>query len=131
MLVLTIVVIFIPGLNATVDKEVIIVKGFVTTENDTPISGAIIQIQTTNFSAISAADGSFELAVPYTEKDFPVTAWAAGYFNGGPVSIKPGLQKNIIIELHPHATQDNPDYEWLSSLNQYGEEETRVVLHAI
>ena len=63
------------------------------------------------------------MAVPYTEKDFPVTAWAAGYFNGGPVSIKPGLQKNIIIELHPHATQDNPDYEWLSSLNQYGEEE--------
>jgi hypothetical protein len=84
------------------------------------VSGAVVRIQTTEHSAVTGSEGEFELAVPESFSDpVKLTAWAKGYFIGGPVEASPG-QKDVTISLHRHSQLDNREYEWLSSLRSAG-----------
>ncbi len=95
------------------------VKGLVIDEEG-GVAGAVVRIQTTPHSAVSGADGSFELTVPGSfEGPVKLTAWAKGYFIAGPVEASPG-QSEVTISLHRHSDKDNPDYVWLSSLRSGG-----------
>jgi hypothetical protein len=89
-------------------------------DDDGAVGGAIVRIQTKPNSATTSADGMFELAVPGSlEGRVRLTAWAKGYFIGGPVEVSPG-RRDVTIVLHRHSDVDNLDYEWLPSLRSSG-----------
>jgi hypothetical protein len=96
-----------------------IVQGIVR-DDEGIIPGALVRIQTTEFSAVTGSGGAFELAVPES-LDVPVklTAWAEGYYIGGPVEASPGA-KGVTISLHRHGTLDNHRYKWLPSRRSTG-----------
>lgn len=100
-------------------------RGIVRSDSGT-ISGAVVRIQAGGLSSLSAADGSFELSLP-SLPDHPVklTAWAEGYYISGPVTVMPG-QNDIVIELHAHHREDNPDYRWLQALATEGSDSAKA-----
>ena len=115
-------IIFRPWLPVTA-KEINhperIIKGIVRNENNT-ISGALVRIQTTERSALTETNGKFELAVPGTiNGPVKITAWAKGYYIGGPVEALPG-KKEVTISLHRHSKWDNLEYQWLPSSQSTG-----------
>ena len=84
------------------------------------VSGAVVRIQTTKHSAVTGSKGEFELAIPESFSGaVKLTAWAKGYFIGGPVEASPG-EKDVTISLHRHSQLDNREYEWLRSLQSAG-----------
>lgn len=94
-------------------------------DDDGVVRGAIVRIQTKPRSAVTSADGTFVLAVPDSlEGPVKLTAWARGYFIGGPVEASPG-GTDVTIVLHRHSDADNPDYEWLPSLLSGGSGENQ------
>jgi len=55
------------------------------------VSGAVVRIQTTKYSAVTGSKGEFELSIPESFSGaVKLTAWAKGYFIGGPVEASPG-----------------------------------------
>ncbi len=108
-----------------------IVSGVVRAENGAPVSGATVRVQTTPFNTTSESDGRFTLSITQPGEQFALTAWAPGYFIAGPMLVKPG-DAEIDFKLHAHATTDNPDYQWLTSLydpNQ-GEDQGCAACHS-
>lgn len=101
-----------------------IIKGTVRDDSGT-VSQALVRIQTTKYKAITDSDGKFELAVPESI-DGPVnlTAWAKGYFIGGPVKAMPG-EEEVLISLHRHGKWDNREYKWLPSSRATGSGENQ------
>ncbi len=99
-----------------------IISGVVSTEDGNPINGAIIRVQTTSIQTISDEEGNFKLSIPKNMEEISLTAWAKGFFNGGPVEVRQ-VRKKVNIQLQAHNDQDNPDYEWLSATGQTGEGE--------
>jgi hypothetical protein len=91
------------------------VSGVVHTEDGAPVSGAIVRVQTTQFNTTSENDGRFTLSIPQLDEQLVLTAWAPGYYIAGPLLVKPG-DTDVEFTLLPHASTDNPDYQWLSSL---------------
>ncbi len=62
-----------------------IIRGTVR-DDEGPLPGAVVRIQTTEHSAVTGSKGEFELAVPESfSGPVKLTAWAKGYFIGGPV----------------------------------------------
>jgi hypothetical protein len=101
-----------------------IIKGIVR-DDEGPVSGAVVRIQTTKHSAVTGSAGEFELAVPEsTGVPVELTAWAEGYFINGPVEASPG-EKGVTISLHRHSRLDNPEYEWLPSFRSTGSGENQ------
>jgi hypothetical protein len=94
--------------------------GGIVLDDEGTVSGAVVRIQTTAHSALTGSEGEFALAVPESFSD-PVrlTAWAKGYFIGGPVEASPG-EKDVTISIHRHSQLDNREYEWLSSFQSTG-----------
>ena len=89
------------------------------------VSGAVIRIQTTGCKAVSDSNGEFKLAVPYHfSGTVKLTAWATGYFIGGPVEASPG-ENDVTISLHRHGKWDNYKYEWLPSFQSAGSSENQ------
>ena len=100
------------------------IKGVVCDEKS-PVSGVLVRIQTTEHSTLTGSDGKFELAVPETvNKPVKLTAWAKGYYIGGPVKALPGA-KEVTISLHRHGRWDNKEYEWLPSSQSTGSGENQ------
>lgn len=97
-----------------------VVSGVVQAEDGAPVSGATVRVQTTTHSTTSGRDGRFSLSVPEPGEQLELTAWASGYTIGGPVTVRPG-DTDVDLELHAHATADNPHYQWLTSLRRPGE----------
>jgi hypothetical protein len=96
-----------------------IVRGIVR-DDEGPVSRAIVRIQTTEHSAVTGSEGEFELAVPGSfSGPVKLTAWAKGYFIGGPVEASSG-EKDVTISLHRHSRWDNREYEWLPSFRSTG-----------
>ncbi|MBN2319053.1 MAG: hypothetical protein JXR49_08245 [Acidobacteria bacterium] len=94
-------------------------------DDEGAVSGAVVRIQTMEYSAVTGSGGEFELAVPEGYSGpVKLTAWAKGYFIGGPVEALPG-EKDVTISLHQHSHLDNPEYEWLSSLRSAGSGENQ------
>ena len=116
---------WIQGCTAPGDENNGDISGVVRAEGGTPVEGAIVRFQTTQIHTATTAEGQFRLAVPETDGPMTMTAWAPGYFNGGPVLAYPG-DTNIVIELHPHGATDNPNYEWLPVQGQPGPGENQA-----
>jgi hypothetical protein len=92
-----------------------VIKGIVRDDEGT-VPEAVVRIQTMKYSAVSGSDGEFELALPESFRGpVKLTAWATGYFIGGPVEASPG-EKDVTISLRRHSKLDNPEYEWVPSL---------------
>jgi len=101
-----------------------IIRGIVR-DDQGPVSGAIVRIQTTEHSAVTGSEGGFELAVPESSGGpVKLTAWAKGYFIGGPVEASSG-EKEATISLHRHSRLDNREYEWLPSFRSTGSGENQ------
>jgi len=81
---------------------------------DTPLSGAIIRIQTTSQYTLSDEDGSFEFTGLKRGSNYALTAWAPGYYIAGGIPVSIGTT-DYIIELQSIPARDNPDYQWLSA----------------
>jgi hypothetical protein len=91
-----------------------IIRGVVRDEEG-PIPGSVVRIQATEQSAVAGSEGKFELAVPEsTRGSVKLTAWAKGYYIGGPAEVSPG-GKDVTISLHRHSHLDNREYEWSPS----------------
>lgn len=94
-------------------------------DDEGPVPGAVVRIQTTEHSAITGSEGKFELAVPeYLSDPVKLTAWAKGYYIDGPVEASPG-EKDVTISIHRHSQWDNREYEWLPSLQSDGSDENQ------
>ena len=101
-----------------------IIRGIVRDDEGT-LPGAVVRIQTTEHSAVTGSKGEFELAVPESfSGPVKLTAWAKGYFIGGPVEASPG-GKDVTISLHRHSQLDNREYEWLPSFRSAGSGENQ------
>jgi hypothetical protein len=89
------------------------------------IKEALVRIQTTGYSTTTGPDGKFQLEVPQSIKP-PVrlTAWAKGYYFGGPVNATPG-EAEIRIQLKRHDRWDNPEYKWLPAVQSNGSGENQ------
>ena len=111
----------VPAKAASPEK---VIEGVVRDDKGT-LSGAVVRIQTTKHSTISGPEGEFVLALPESfNTPVQLTAWAEGYFIGGPFEALPG-QKNVTISLHQHSQRDNLEYEWLPSLESDGSGENQ------
>jgi len=112
----------VPAKSAGPEKTV---RGTVQGEEG-PLPGAVVRIQTTEYSAVTGTSGEFELAVPGSfNAPVKLTAWAKGYFINGPVEASPG-GKEVTISLHRHSRMDNRDYAWLPSLRPAGSDEKQA-----
>jgi hypothetical protein len=101
-----------------------IIGGIVRDGEDT-VPGAVVRIQTMQYSAVTGPEGEFELAVPESfSGPVKLTAWAKGYFIGGPVEASPG-EKDVTISLHRHSRLDNREYEWRSAFESTGSGENQ------
>jgi hypothetical protein len=88
-----------------------IVEGRVLAEGK-PVSGAIVRVQATPNATISNGAGKFRLRLSNTDDNaLQLTAWAKGFFCGGPVECRAG-QRNIEFNLRAHAAVDHPNYQW-------------------
>ncbi len=79
-----------------------------------PVKGAVVRALGTSRSAISADDGTFVLDGLTPGRAVNLSAWASGYFVAGKNDVLPG-QTNVILELAPHPTDDDPGYPWISA----------------
>jgi len=86
-----------------------------------PVPQATVRIQTTEYWTTADDNGHFLLSVNNVEaQSMQLTAWAKGYFCGGPVSASIG-DRDIEIHLEPHNTEDHEDYQWLAASADAGE----------
>jgi hypothetical protein len=120
-------IIFHPWLQVTakgVSSERII-RGIVRNDEG-PLPGAVVRIQTTVHSAVTGSKGEFELAVPESFSGrVKLTAWAKGYYITGPVEASPG-EKEVTISLHRHNRWDNREYTWSPSSRPAGSSEKQA-----
>jgi hypothetical protein len=101
-----------------------VIRGIVL-DDEGPVPGAIVRIQTTEYSATTGSGGKFELALPVSFSDpIKLTAWAKGYFIGGPVEAS-AMGKEVTISLQRHGKWDNREYEWLPSFRSTGSGENQ------
>jgi len=91
-----------------------------------PLSGAVVRIQTTEHSTATGSGGEFELVVPGSFSDpVKLTAWAKGYFIGGPIEASPGA-RDVTISLQQHGLWDNREYEWVPALPSSGSKQKGI-----
>jgi len=80
-----------------------------------PVAGATVRVQTTDRAVLSDADGRFEIVA---DGSVYLTAWATGYFIAGGNEHAPG--DDVRIKLIRLPAGDNPDYVWLSAMDDPG-----------
>jgi nitrate/TMAO reductase-like tetraheme cytochrome c subunit len=97
-----------------------IISGLVYDQNG-PVAGAVVRVQTTEFFTTSDANGSFTLDGLSPAEPVKLTAWAPGYYIvGGEKRYLPGMN-DVELELIPHTEVDNPGYEWISAFASEGD----------
>ena len=79
-----------------------------------PVKGAIVRALGTNRVALSADDGTFALDGLPPDRAVNLSAWAPSYFVAGKNDVLPG-QADLVLELLPHPTEDDPTYQWISA----------------
>ena len=120
-------VVFCPSLQVSAQgaSPERIIRGIVRDDEGT-LPEAVVRIQTTEHSAVTGSKGEFQLAVPESfNGPVKLTAWAKGYFIGGPVEVSPG-QKDVTILIHRHGKWDNREYKWLPSIRSTGSDEKQA-----
>ena len=92
-----------------------------------PVGGATVRIQTTDRAVLTDAAGRFEIA---TNESVRITAWAPGHIIAGGDEHAPG--EDIQIEMIGIPVEDNPDYAWLSAVDDpgLGENQACAVCHS-
>ncbi len=91
-------------------------------DDDVPVPGAVVRVQTTEHFTLTDAEGRFTLGDLTPGQSVAITAYAEGYFITGGEEIMPGVD-DLELHLHAHASEDNPDYAWLPSQHHAGEGE--------
>jgi hypothetical protein len=91
------------------------VSGIVQNEDGT-VADAMVQIQATDNTTKTAADGSFSLTGIQGTTPIVVSAWSDGHYVGWQV-LNPSAEDwtggdNIVISLNPLPTRDNSEYDW-------------------
>lgn len=112
---------YCPRLRVFADEQIPerVIRGIVRGDEG-PVTGAIVRIQTTGYSAATGSKGEFELVAPVSfSGPLKLTAWAEGYLIGGPVEAVPGGQA-VTISIHRHSRLDNREYEWSPSYKSAG-----------
>ncbi|MEJ2110309.1 MAG: carboxypeptidase-like regulatory domain-containing protein [Acidobacteriota bacterium] len=90
------------------------------------VAGAVVRVQTTQYSAVTGPNGEFRLVVPENTSDpVKLTAWAEGYFIVGPVDASIG-DTEVTISLHRHNRYDNRQYAWLPAFHAAGAGENQA-----
>jgi hypothetical protein len=79
---------------------------------DGPLSGALVRIKATDIFTYSDEVGRFNIGGIAAEGFFTVTAWHDGYYVGW-TEAELG-DSDLVIELKPYYTSDNPEYTWFS-----------------
>jgi len=101
-----------------------IIRGTVR-DDEGAVPGAVVRIQTTEHSTITDAKGEFELALPESHRaPVKLTAWAKGYFIGGPVEASPDGE-GVAISIHRHSRLDNLEYAWTPASRSPGSGENQ------
>ena len=112
------------GTAMEVNNSERIIEGIVRGDENA-VPGAVVRIQTMKYSAVTDADGRFKLEIPdILTGQLKLTAWAKGYYIGGPVEALPGA-KEVTFTLHRHGKWDNREYEWLPSSRTAGSGENQ------
>lgn len=119
-MIITVAVVVLNSNNSS-DSTSGSISGIVIDENG-PIGGATVRIQTSNNSTVSDIDGNFTFSNIQDDSPLFITAWAQGYYING-ISEDTAGASEIEIVLDKHHLTDNPDYEWLSAKNSFGEGE--------
>lgn len=104
------------------------ISGVVLDEVNQPVPDAVVRVKTTDLETVSAEDGSFKLYGLAPEETAYVTAWKSGHYIAGVETA--GGSANVKILLPRHASEDNPDYQWLSAYSSAGEEGNCQNCHA-
>jgi len=91
-----------------------------------PVPGAVVRVQATEDAATATSDGTFVLRLSDATKagesdSVSLTAWAPGYYIGGPVEARAGEEAAEVV-LERHTTADNADYAWIAARSGEGEE---------
>jgi hypothetical protein len=95
-------------------QEIVAVSGVVI-DAEGPVVGAVVRQQATANATTSAADGTFTLSGLTEGISVTITAWTEGYYPGGVEALPP--QAGVTITVRHHPTGDNPDHEWLTSMD--------------
>lgn len=75
-----------------------------------PVTGALVKVQLTDISSLSAADGTFAFDGLTSGETVTVTAWAAGYYIAWTTGIVGGEPVSLTLEAYYNS--DNHKYEW-------------------
>jgi hypothetical protein len=93
-----------------------VVRGIVLDQSG-PVARAVVRVQATSSVTVADEKGRFQLRLPADEvAGAKLTAWASGYYCGGPVAID-GNRDDVRLRLRPHPKIDNPEYRWLPSVS--------------
>ncbi len=93
------------------------VSGVVTDDAGRPVDGALVRLQGTDITTRSDAQGRFRLASRDEPQATHVTAWKAGFFNGG-AQLSGDDHR---IRLKPLPPGDNSGYRWIAPLASSGD----------
>jgi len=85
-----------------------------------PIAGAVVRVRASEQVTTSDAEGHFTLSGLTPDVPVDLTAWAPGYYITGGQAILPGTE-NVDLMLVAHASEDNPNYQWVSAYASAGE----------
>ncbi|HEY5610496.1 MAG TPA: hypothetical protein VIL97_04765, partial [Thermoanaerobaculia bacterium] len=96
-------------------------------DGNAPIAGASVSIPGTTLFTTADSSGRFTLALPASSRATHLVASAPGYYIGGTIAIP--SNGDVVISLRPHASEDNPRYEWLSALAASGNEKACETCH--
>lgn len=114
-----ITIIFLPLLISTMGilllqaQESDIIEGIVLADGD-PVAGAVVRVRGSDTYVLTDEDGRFSLTATADNDQVKITAWAPGFYIGG-TEIGAFLDgSETSINLHPHPTVDNNDYEFIS-----------------
>jgi len=92
-------------------------------DDDGPVADAVVRIQATPHVTKTDSKGRFRLSAAGLDgAPFQLTAWASGYFCGGPVAARPG-QQDVELPLRRHHQEDHATYRWCSFKHRAGEAE--------
>ena len=92
------------------------------------VAGASVSVAVTTLTTITDTAGTFTLSHAAGSSPTHLVASAPGYYIGGATVTPTG--EDVVISLRPHASEDNPRYEWLSALAASGNEKACENCHA-
>jgi hypothetical protein len=113
--------------NTSDGDQLQVIKGVVV-DDVGPVAGAVVRLQAAPHATITDGQGRFVLTTKEAVLDDgerKLTAWAHGYYCGGPASLRLG-GSDVRLLLRKHFTKDNPDYAWLPSTRRCVREAERA-----